>query len=330
MTAVILLNWNGWEVTLDCLRSLRASVSDDMFIIVADNGSSDDSTAHIVRFFKEEWGCPWYDVSENDMNHESLRVRPMTGILLRLNENYGFAGGNNRAVELARRFSPEYMILLNNDTEIEPDALQKLKEYADTHKEYDVFTPLICYYSDKDLIWNCGGKLFMGMRKYYYARERVESLPAGASHLDINFVTGCALFFRTRLLEDGPLLTERFFYGEEDFFFSMRMKEEGVRMACVLGSRIYHKVSVSIRNMNNLGKIYIYYLNRFIDMRLHMSGLGFTLWQTAYIPYIKRLLTRQGFTGNEVKRLTGRLRRECRSMDGVPKDFFFKVMKEGV
>ena len=100
------------------------------------------------------------------------------------------------------------------------------------------------------------------------------------------FVTGCALFFYPELLdEQGHLLTERFFFGEEDFEFSMRMKEKKVPMACILDSVIYHKVGASGCKMNHLGKVYLHYLNRFIDIRLHKSAFFYLCWAMVNMPF---------------------------------------------
>ena len=140
------------------------------------------------------------------------------------------------------------------------------------------------------VVWNCGGRLSLGMRKYYFAKERVESVGRRES-IPITFVTGCALYFDTKiLLEDGGLFTERFFFGEEDFNFCLRMKKERRAMACVPRSKIYHKVSASTANKSNAGKIYIHYLNRFIDMRQNSSAAFYAAWAMANFVYVSLLL----------------------------------------
>ena len=106
------------------------------------------------------------------------------------------------------------------------------------------------YEFDKSKIWNCGGSLSMGFRRYYYAGQCDADIKESV-YIPIGFVTGCALFFPPELLDcEGRLLTERFFFGEEDFEFSMRMEAQGVKMACVLDSVIYHKVGASGSRMS--------------------------------------------------------------------------------
>ena len=263
MTAIIILNWNGADDTLACLDSL--SNADGEFVVyVVDNGSADDSVLRIQSWIDE---------------HNEVDVR-----LVPLDRNYGFAKGNNKGLEVASKMSPDSYLLLNNDTEVLPDFLVRLQDFSARHPKYRVLTPKINFYYDKQKIWNCGGKLFWGFRKYFYAGSP-DSAVKENGRIDISFVTGCALFFYPELLDEkGHLLTERFFFGEEDFEFSMRMKEKKVPMACILDSVIYHKVGASGSKMNHLGKVYLHYLNRFIDIRLHKSAFIYLCWAMLNTP----------------------------------------------
>ena len=267
MTAIIILNWNGADDTLACLKSL-ADADGDFVVYVVDNGSADDSVSRIQSWIDE---------------HGEVDVR-----LVALDRNYGFAMGNNKGLEIAARMSPDSYLLLNNDTEVLPDFLVRLQEFSARHPRYRVLTPKINYYYDKHKIWNCGGRLFFGFRKYFYAGCH-DSAVKEREYIDISFVTGCALFFYPELLDEhGHLLTERFFFGEEDFEFSMRMHKRNVHMVCVLDSLIYHKVGASGNRMNRPGKLYLHYLNRFIDVRLHKSVLFYTFWKILNIPLCMR------------------------------------------
>jgi GT2 family glycosyltransferase len=166
-----------------------------------------------------------------------------------------------------------------------PDFLTALHEFSALNPKYRVLTPQINYFFDKHKVWNCGGKLRLGFRKYYYAGQ-ADSMIKEKEYMPISFVTGCALFFYPELLDsEGRLLTERFFFGEEDFEFSMRMKTAHVPMACVLNSLIYHKVGASGDKMLRSGKVYLHYLNRFIDIRMHKSMLFYLCWVAVNIPF---------------------------------------------
>ena len=307
MTAIIILNWHGADDTLACLQSL--SMAEGEFVTyVVDNGSTDDSVARIQSWIDE---------------HVDIDVR-----LVPLDKNYGFARGNNKGLEIARQENYDSYLLLNNDTEVCPDFLVRLKAFSEKHPLHRVLTPKINYHYDKTKIWNCGGKLTFGFRKYHYAGAP-DSAVCEAEYIPISFVTGCALFFYPELMdEQGHLLTERFFFGEEDFEFSLRMRAQHISMACVLDSLIYHKVGASGDKMNSLGKLYMHYLNRSIDVRLHFSILKFFVWKQLNMPFALRYFYRSTRSVSLTCKLYKQLLRDTKQKDGVTQEDFNRLVLE--
>ena len=288
----------------------------DFLWMVVDNGSTDDSIEQIQAFL-ENRQIPFVFYKEGDDLTSALQAR--RGVVYALKENYGFAKGNNLGIELVERsvkafgpesFFPEYYLLLNNDTEVEPDFLSKLEDFARNHPEYVALTPQIRYGNEPEKIWNCGGRMFWGFRKYYYGEQDEKSLER-KGWIPVNLVTGCALFAKRELVGDPDfwmessagrsenlpprLLTERFFFGEEDFDFSLRMQEEKKKMACVLDSVVYHKQGGAQNRLNATGRIYVHYLNRFVDVRQHWGrGPKFMLWRWVYMPYMCKIFKQAG------------------------------------
>ncbi|MBR3976401.1 MAG: glycosyltransferase family 2 protein [Bacteroidaceae bacterium] len=308
MTAIILVNWNGADDTIACLKSLQAAEG-DFFVVVADNASNDDSLERISAFIKE--------------NGEEERF-----LLLPLDDNYGFAVGNNKALAYAAGFSPGSYMLLNNDTEVEPDFLEQICSFSCSHPEYRVIMPRINYFSDKKVIWECGGDIKYGKRSVRYANADDEVLD-GVEYFPISSVSGCAMFFYPELLENGCIFTDRYFFGEEDFEFSMRMKAKGVYMACVPSSRIYHKVGSSRNKMKaiaNVGKYYMYYMNRLITLRLHFSPVRFRLTKLLYMPNCFRYFYSVNRSLKKSWRLMCRLYREVDTKYGINRDDFRALM----
>lgn len=259
MTAIILLNWNGIDDTLACLDSLM-SADGDFFVVVADNGSTDDSVSRLNAYAA---------------THTEKRI-----IVLPLEKNFGFAVGNNMAIRYSQSLNPDTYLLLNNDTEVNPDFLIQLIKFSSEHAEYRVLTSRIHYYYNKRKIWLCGGEITFGSRKRYYHDSDLSEIK-NESYLPISFVSGCCLFFYPELLDDdGVLLSDRFFFGEEDYEFSLRMKELGVKMACVMNSVIYHKVGASKNKLIdtlNVGKDYSFYLGKLIGCKMHYGGIQFAV-----------------------------------------------------
>ena len=260
MVAIILVNWNGAKDTIACLESLL-EVKEPHFAVIADNASDDDSAERIEMWLKQH-GNEGY-ISEYR--------------LLRLDANYGFAVGNNKALEVAIQRKPDYCMLLNNDTEVEPDFLAHLVRFAVRNPEYRVLSPCICYYVDKNKVWFSGGNLTYASRKGLYTDADTRNVPK--EPFPISYLSGCALFFHSSLLNDrSELLYNGFFFGEEDYEFALRMQKKGVKMMCVSQSIVYHKVGASQKKTNDnrgLGRSYMYYHNRLICIRLHCSVLKF-------------------------------------------------------
>lgn len=283
-TAIIILNWNGFDVLKECLESLMRAKG-DFFVVVADNASGDASVEKLCRWCESNSVAYKY-VAEG--REAGVVAGEREVLVYSLTKNYGFAKGNNIAIKLAMQSAPERILLLNNDTEVEPCFLEKLEGFQKANPKYKILTPLIFFGSDRTRIWNAGGKLSFGFRKYYYAGKTRNDIKEHL-YIPITFVTGCALYFSPENLNDDcKLLTERFFFGEEDFEFSMSMNRRRIDMACVLDSVVYHKVGASGSNMFALGKVYLHYLNRFIDIRLHKNALFYILWVVVNIPLCLR------------------------------------------
>ena len=308
MTAIIILNWNNSDDTLPCLDSLLKAKG-EFRVYVVDNGSTDDSIQRIGS---------WIDA------HPELSVN-----LVPLDRNYGFACGNNKGIDVARRDNPDSFLLLNNDTEVTPDFLVNLQLFSKEHPQYKVLTPLIYFHSDKSKIWNAGGEFKWGIRKYFYNNQSAADIRE-KEYIPISLVTGCALYFMPEVLDGNmAVFTEKFFFGEEDCEFSLRMMKQHVEMACVLKSIIYHKVSSTISPLSLPGKLYIYYLNRFINVR-HYYGLPFyLLWRLVSLPSIRRGLLMNGCPRVYVKDFVGRLFKASRKKDSVTHDDFVLALNIG-
>lgn len=319
MIAILILNWNGWQDTIDCLQSLQKSTYKDYFIVVGDNGSTNDSKKKIVEFCAKEQ----IPIRQEKLNEENINsVARGEIILYDLLTNNGFAKGNNLMVKYSKKFCPDYYFVLNNDTEVAPDFMDVLMNFKVSHPAYQVLTPLIPYYYEKERVWCAGGKVFWGFRKYFYADKPIDSIKE-TDYIDCSFVTGCAMLFSDNSLKtDGSLYSEAFFFGEDDFELALRFKRENVKQACVLKSIVFHKVSSSTSTAPSLKKIYIHYLNRYINLRQNLNFFSFQCWRLINNAYLFRLLKRKDFSTNEVMDFLKKINEDCFKYDGVSKEQF--------
>ena len=129
--AIIILNWNGWRDTIECLESVEALTYPNYEVILVDNGSVDDSVARIREWVMgrpERWG-PAQHLPEGVAAILPAGAQVALGTerltLIRSDENLGFAGGCNLAIDfaLARDPSIGFVFLLNNDAQVEPGCL---------------------------------------------------------------------------------------------------------------------------------------------------------------------------------------------------------------
>lgn len=310
---VVILNWNGAQDTLACLESLSRQTVRDLRVVVVDNGSTDNSVDRI-----EAWA------------HDHGATLPVE--VIEAGENLGFAAGCNRGMRHALDAGAELVFLLNNDATLAPNAVEVLAGFLRQHHDFGAVTGQIRY-ADRPVIWNCGGDLtWTGSRRYLYGEQPVDVVPKSGWRR-ITFMTGAAVMIRAAVLRDHGLYTERFFFGEEDYELSLRLRRAGVPMAACFEAVITHRVGSSIDRAAPaaaIGRYYVYYLNRFIDMRAYYPRPLWWLWRLASLAFVViTLRRRRGFSWATLSGLARKLLRDSSRLDGVTKERFETAIRAG-
>ena len=306
--SIIILNWNGWKDTIECLESVLKNNYPNFHIILVDNFSENDSVQKIRNWaLKSEPAVeqtnfpelvfptvskpiPFFEIEiERGEKIENIfqgkmRINPPTGslILIKNHENSGFAAGNNLGIKIANKlFKNEYFYFLNNDTVIDSEALSTLVSNFENNLNYGVGTSAIYYYTQSNKIHNLGGKITVKATAYYYTTK------SNGAKRRITFITGCALLIRKTVLEKVGLFSEKFFFGEEDFEFSWRLRKNGIHVQCVLESAVYHKVSISSKKLygNEPRRLFLSIYARVVDMKNNLSYLVWWIWRAAVLIY---------------------------------------------
>jgi GT2 family glycosyltransferase len=245
--AIIVVNWNSYELTRDTINSLNATTYKEYDIIVVDNASSDGSAAELKNDF------PFI-------------------ILLQSDSNRGFTGGNNIGMQYALDHGYELQLLLNNDVEVEPSFLEPLIKVFN-NKNIGAAQPLIYFHHNHELIWNAGSK--------YNSLLGITSTP-GYNSLDkgqtqkniqkqIDWITGCAFMIRSNVLQEVGLLTEAFFIYYEDVDLSFKIKRAGYELAYVPSSVIYHIAGMSHKSEQKTKE-------GFISAKVHYLNARNRIW----------------------------------------------------
>lgn len=212
--ACIVLNWNGWQDTIECLDALKECTYSDLTLIVVDNGSTNDSVARIGA------------------------AHPDT-LLLQSGANLGFAGGNNIGIRYALAHGAEYVWLLNNDTKPAPDALSALVAKALTDTGIGAVGS-VCYDADAPSTIQA----WAGARvNLWIGYVRNSTVPHGDDWFHALY--GASMLVSSTAIQDAGLLDEGFFLYWEETEFCLRLRKRGWRIAAAPDSHVLHKLHAS-------------------------------------------------------------------------------------
>lgn len=217
--AVVVLNWNGAGHLEPCLSSVDRQEGHDLDLWVYDNGSTDDS---------------WRDVGPPRHPRFGLRRWP---------RNLGFAGGCNRA--LTER-DARFVLLVNNDTELEPGVTEQLVETLEADPTLGSATPRLLFHGNPSMINAAGLELRQDGSPASRGRGQ-EDGPAFDRPMEVFGGHGACLLLRTAALADVGTFDPDFFAYHEEFDLAWRLRLRGWGSAYVPGARVLHREGVSLR-----------------------------------------------------------------------------------
>lgn len=214
--SIIILNWNGLEDTVECLESLKKITYPNYKVIVVDNGSQGDD----VKVLRERY---------RDYIH-----------IIQNEKNYGFARGNNVGIRYALDKGVDYVLLLNNDTVVAPDFLDEMVRVAQSDERIGIVCPKMYRYSQPEKVCFDGGARIHLLRGTVTERLRPDSEPAA---VDTEFAIGTAMLIRRKTLEEIGLLPEEYFFGMEDWDYSLNALRNKFRLVVARRATVWHKVA---------------------------------------------------------------------------------------
>jgi GT2 family glycosyltransferase len=255
---IILLNWNGWKDTCQCLESVLHSDYPNFRVIVCDNQSTDDSMQKI-----KDWAEGKLIIDEKiNEKFKSLISPPIQKplayvqytqeeaeeggknddkeiplVLIRNDSNAGYSAGNNVGIRYALKKNADYIWLLNNDTVITNTTLKELVYRVLSGENLGLVGTLIYHASEPSKIQAYGGGKIMkvlGVDRFVYSPG------------EIDYVSGTSLFIKREVIEQVGLLDEKFFFYWEDADYSRRVLEKGWNLGVASNAIVYHKFSASV------------------------------------------------------------------------------------
>ena len=259
-TCIILVNYNGAAYNDKCLTSIfNSTVSDKIQVVVVDNCSSDGSRESLYK----KWGI-------------DNRVH-----IIDMMENSGFAKANNAGIQWARKAGISHYLLLNNDTEIAPDAVEYMWR---CHEKYAcIVTPKIYYADQKDVLWSAGGRFTPIIKKPVQVGMNEKDTGKYNQDRYCDCANGCALLFDEEILQKMGALDESFFLYYEDTEFSMRAGKKDIPIRYCADAVVYHKVNGS--TLGNQSSANVYYITRnwLIYSRMHLGWRHYVFWLYFFI-----------------------------------------------
>lgn len=257
--AVILVNYNGKQYNEACIDSiLSGEGARALKIFVVDNASADDS----VQVLRKRYG-----------NEERVQI-------VALDKNYGFSHGNNEGIRLAGQWGAEAVLLLNNDTEVEPDMISELAQCAERHPGC-VIAPKIRYSDARDRIWSAGGRFSRVIKKARHIGLDERDEGQYDTECEISFATGCCLWLPMEVIRAAGLLDARFFLYYEDTEYSLRLHKHGIAIYYCPRAVLYHKVGAGSGGADSPLCAYYIARNWLLCNRLHL-GMRYPLFLLYY------------------------------------------------
>ncbi|WP_410507581.1 glycosyltransferase family 2 protein [Methanosarcina hadiensis] len=294
--AIIILNWNGWEDTIECLESVYQIGYPNYYTIVVDNGSKDESIKKIkdyaagkipvessfvkynpdnkplnlIEYYREELKSN--ERAKKDLENSLIEKNL---ILIKNNENYGFAEGNNIAINYALEFlKPDYILLLNNDTIVDSSFLNELVEIAENDPDIGILGPTIYDYHPHFRVQSAGLKILWNEGNTIDSAF-VSDLPVSTQEVDA--VTGCALLIKSELLNKIGLLNKKYFAYFEDVEWCIRARKAFYKIVYVPKGKVWHKGGATSKKITGFA-LYLHTRNRFWFMKQYASSKQYIIF----------------------------------------------------
>jgi len=255
--SIISVNFNQPQVTVDFLRSVKAGAAEaGVELILVDNGSTED--------------------------HETAYKAAYPGLIyIRSAINLGFAGGNNLGIKAA---TGEYLLLLNNDTEIPGKLLETMVSEFEQHPEIGILSPLILYHEKPEMIQYAG---FTRMNYLTCRNEGIGSMAQdqgqyNSDSRETGYCHGAAMMCRKADLKEVGLMAENYFLYYEELDWCEQFKKAGKKIWFTGKTRIYHKESMSVGKESKI-KTYFMTRNRMLFIRRNTSWATTLLFSIYYL-----------------------------------------------
>lgn len=270
---IIILNYNGWKDTIECLESVFRNNYSNYQVIICDNFSNDHSLEKIKEWAEgrsigecfsdermKEFTVPYINkpISYIEYNRKQAESGGYQGdaktnlILIQNGNNLGFSGGNNVGVRYAlKKQDFSYIWFLNNDTVVDKNALEELiRSCDDPSEKIGIVGSVLCYYDNPKLVQCIGGYL----NTYDFKTPAIgkdASLETIDVSVKLDLLVGASFLWHKNFLDNIGLLDESYFLYYEEITMAMQAKLNGWKIRCAKSSLVYHKGGGSTKKISS-------------------------------------------------------------------------------
>ncbi|MEP6494701.1 MAG: glycosyltransferase family 2 protein [bacterium] len=238
---ILLINFNGWRDTVECLDSVFALNYPDFSVIVCDCASADDSLDQLATWRRDDPAICRAVIDETDIGQAQQSGTNVT--VIRLAANRGFTGGNNAGLRHLLETNAEGLVwILNNDTIIAPESLREMVRCAEEDRTVGAVGATLLEYKDREMIQAAaGGTISRWTGMAHAAFPGAPRASARELRPRFNYICGGCLLIPLSVLRRVGLFDERFFIYTEDADLSLRIAAGGRKLAYCASAEVWHK-----------------------------------------------------------------------------------------
>lgn len=245
---VVVVNWNGYEDTIECLTSVvNLDYAGQLQIVISDNDSTDMSVRHIVEWI-EATGV-FVKIAGNNIQYKHIANRMCVNIVEN-SRNLGYAAGVNAGIRYAgKTFSPDYIWILNNDTIVEPLSLESMIERVRTDPSIGICGATILHYDRPDVVQAYGGVRYnrwTGRGRHLGSGNRhSREVDRGIVEDQLTYVSGACMLVSRKFIHDVGLMNEEYFLYNEELDWASRSRAK-YKPGYAPDAIVYHKEGSSV------------------------------------------------------------------------------------
>lgn len=312
LVCVLILNWNGWRDTIECLESLLRLGYPRFQVVVCDNASTDGSVEHIAAWARgaedapetmrgvdaagprvpKPVPCVVLDGPEAETGAPHARDVPL--VLVRNGANAGFAAGNNVGLRYAlARGDFGYVWLLNPDTVVAPDSLEALVAAAEADPGVGMLGATVLYYHAPDVMQAAAGG---SLSRWIGTTHLVATGGPADAHVspgpEMAYIHGACLLVRTELVRTVGMMDDRYFLYSEEVDWCVRARRAGWRLGYARRARVWHKEGTSMGKRSAVQEFHTL-RSRLLLLRRHFPlrypvGLAYNALRSVAPPVLRR------------------------------------------